>query len=72
MTDTSEGETIRGIVERLTNIYSATHSPADVETAVGQAYSRFDDVPIRDFVPVLVERKARTVLSRMNPGSDDG
>lgn len=58
-----EHEAIRGVVERLTDAYSATRSPAEVEAAVAKAHSSFTDRPVREFVPVLVERKARQLLS---------
>lgn len=58
-----ENEAVRGVVERLTNAFSATHSPAEVEAAVAKAHASFTDRPLREFVPVLVERKARTLLT---------
>ncbi|WP_055528706.1 three-helix bundle dimerization domain-containing protein [Streptomyces graminilatus] len=58
-----EAEAIRGVVDRLTDAFSATHSPADVEAAVTEAYASFASRPVREFVPVLVERKARSLLS---------
>lgn len=58
-----ENDAIRGVVERLTNAFSATHSPAEVESAVAKALASFTDRPVRDFVPVLVERKARMLLT---------
>jgi hypothetical protein len=58
-----EDDAIRGVVERLKNAFSATHSPAEVEAAVAKAHASFSNRPVREFVPVLVERKARTLLS---------
>ncbi|MCD7438915.1 hypothetical protein K4B79_11845 [Streptomyces lincolnensis] len=58
-----EDDAIRGVVERLTHIFSATHSPAEVQAAVARAHASFTDRPVRDFVPVLVERRARALLS---------
>ncbi|WP_443045571.1 three-helix bundle dimerization domain-containing protein [Streptomyces sp. HUCO-GS316] len=55
---------MRGVVERLANTFSETHSPAEVEAAVVQAHASFTDRPVRELVPVLVERKARTVLGK--------
>ncbi|WP_262061198.1 three-helix bundle dimerization domain-containing protein [Streptomyces sp. STR69] len=57
-----EEDAIRGIVERLKNAFSATHSPAEVEAAVAKAHASFVDRPVREFVPVLVERQARSIL----------
>lgn len=42
--------------------------PATVQAAVDQAHQKFDDAPIRDFVPVFVERTARDILAQ-TPGS---
>ena len=36
---------------------------ADVERVVRTMHARFDDAKITDFVPLLVERRARAVLS---------
>lgn len=36
-----------------------------VASIVGSVYMNFDDVPIRDFVPVLVERKAAARLAEL-------
>ncbi|MFF4274219.1 three-helix bundle dimerization domain-containing protein [Streptomyces sp. NPDC001536] len=52
-----ENEAIRGMVGRLTDDFSATHNPAEVESAVAEALASFTDRPVRDFVPVLVERR---------------
>jgi hypothetical protein len=38
-------------------------SPEQIDRAVAGHYDTFDDSPIRDFVPVLVERAARQQLS---------
>ncbi|XUL91013.1 three-helix bundle dimerization domain-containing protein [Streptomyces galilaeus] len=58
-----EAEAVRGVVERLTEAFSATRSPAEVKAAVATAHASFASRPVREFVPVLVERKARALLS---------
>lgn len=58
-----EEDAIHGIVERLTNAFSTTHSPAEVEKAVAKAHASFADRRVCEFVPMLVERKARSILS---------
>ncbi|WP_362336831.1 three-helix bundle dimerization domain-containing protein [Streptomyces sp. NPDC048277] len=50
-------------MERLKDAFSATHGPAEVEAAVTKAHASFSDRPVREFVPVLVERKARRILA---------
>jgi hypothetical protein len=49
------------VVERLAA--SFPHVPADVvQSTVRSSYERFAGSPIREFVPVLVERMARSSL----------
>ncbi|MFF3846449.1 three-helix bundle dimerization domain-containing protein [Streptomyces sp. NPDC002328] len=64
-----EEDAIRGVVERLKNAFSTTHSPPEVEAAVARAHASFTDRPVREFVPMLVERKARSILN--NHPADD-
>ncbi|WP_327188116.1 three-helix bundle dimerization domain-containing protein [Streptomyces sp. NBC_01334] len=59
-----EDDAISAVVERLTNLFSATHSQAEVQAAVAKAHASFTGRRVRDFVPVLVERKARALLSK--------
>lgn len=59
---TREQDAIRAVVERLTSAFSATHSQKEVEEAVAQAHASFTAGTVREFVPVLVERKARALL----------
>ncbi|MFW0785296.1 hypothetical protein AAFP35_12300 [Gordonia sp. CPCC 206044] len=40
----------------------ADKTPEDVESAVVNAYRHFDGLRLRDFVPLLVERRARRAL----------
>ncbi|MFF3145455.1 three-helix bundle dimerization domain-containing protein [Streptomyces sp. NPDC057927] len=61
--ETREEDAIRGVVERLTSAYEKTCTPEQVEAAVGTAHTAFSERPVRDFVPVLVERKARALLN---------
>jgi hypothetical protein len=37
---------------------------ADVDAAVNQAYARFANRPIRDFIPLFVEKHARHSLAQ--------
>ncbi|GAA3549841.1 hypothetical protein GCM10022295_34910 [Streptomyces osmaniensis] len=50
------------VVERLKSAFGATHSPAEVEEVVAKAHATFAGRPVREFVPVLVERRARIIL----------
>ncbi|MFF9803179.1 three-helix bundle dimerization domain-containing protein [Streptomyces rochei] len=60
--DPREQEAIRTVTERLKSTYSDTRTPDEIEAAVAAAHASFSDRRVRDFVPVLVERKARTAL----------
>ncbi|MGW7361910.1 three-helix bundle dimerization domain-containing protein [Streptomyces sp. NPDC054841] len=59
-----EEDAIRGVVERLKNAFSTTHSSDEVEAAVTEAHASFNGRPVREYVPILVERKARITLNR--------
>jgi hypothetical protein len=62
MSDLSEQVALARLEERLTGIYAGL--PADrVSAAVQDARARFDQSPIRDFVPLLVERRVRAQLA---------
>jgi hypothetical protein len=57
-----ESDAIRHIVGRLSRQFPELPAE-DVERAVYRKYESFTDSPIRDFVPVLVERAARRRLA---------
>ncbi|CAM5530667.1 three-helix bundle dimerization domain-containing protein [Streptomyces purpurascens] len=63
--DQREEEAIQAVTERLT-AYGATRSPDEIEAAVAAAHASFEDRPVRDFVPALVERKARAALGSLS------
>ena len=50
--------------DRLQRKFSHVHA-GEVERAVTQAHREFDGHPIRDFVPILVERAATDRLTRV-------
>jgi hypothetical protein len=52
-------------VDRLTQRFPAV--PGDkVAEIVNARYARFKDRPIRDYIPLFVERGARTDLAQMS------
>jgi hypothetical protein len=61
--DLSEQAAMTQLEERLTSTY-ADLPPGRVSTAIQQAHAQFDQSKIRDFVPLLVERRARAELAR--------
>jgi hypothetical protein len=62
MADLSEQAALTHVEERLTSTY-ADLPPERVSAIVQKARARFDQSPIRDFVPLLVERRARAELA---------
>ena len=65
MADTSEQTRITELVARLTNDYS-TLTPDTVAEVVGDMHAAFDGSRVREFVPLLVERRARTALAELS------
>ena len=62
MAEISEELMIADVERRLTSTYG--HLPPDqISAAVHNARARFAQSPIRDFVPLLVERHARAELT---------
>ena len=60
----SEWSAIEQLVDRLRNNYP--HVPADtVATVVHHTHAKFDGRPVRDFVPLFVERGAKEELTRL-------
>jgi hypothetical protein len=60
----SEQTIIDQLVARLTNRYPAI-SESTVTTVVRDVHARYDGRPLRDFVPLFVERHARGELDRI-------
>jgi hypothetical protein len=62
---TAEVRALEQVSERLRVEYGL---PADhVDTAVAEAVQTFAGLPVRDFVPILVERQVRERLGRREP-----
>ncbi|WP_218000584.1 three-helix bundle dimerization domain-containing protein [Nocardia higoensis] len=57
-----EEQALRRLTDSLIENYAGQHSPERVRTAIGDARNRFDGTPVREFVPVLIERIARREL----------
>jgi hypothetical protein len=63
MAEISEDLLIAEVKRRLTSKYA--HIPAvEVSTAIQRVYAQFEQSPIRDFVPLLVERRAGAELAK--------
>lgn len=50
------------MVTRLTAMLASAHTTERVEAALMNAYAKFANSPIRDFVPVLVEHDSKELL----------
>ena len=64
MIELSEQTIIDQVVDRLTSRYP-TIEASTVSSVVQNIYARYDDRPLRDYVPLFVERNARTELEQL-------
>lgn len=58
-----EEQAIRQMTERLVENFGGTYSAEHIEAVVGAGRRRFEGHPVRQFVPILVERFARRQLA---------
>lgn len=61
----SEQTIIEQLVERLRSRYPAI-AESTVASVVHDIHARFDGRPLRDFVPLFVERNAKSELDRLH------
>ncbi|MDD4867500.1 MAG: hypothetical protein PHQ28_10420 [Mycobacterium sp.] len=61
MIELSEQQIIDQLAQRLATVYAAV-KPDRITRVVRAEYDRFDGRPIREFVPLLVERNAKSKL----------
>ncbi|WP_054812649.1 three-helix bundle dimerization domain-containing protein [Nocardia arizonensis] len=54
---------IRQVIERLANRYPDV-GPGTIERTVADARAKFADAKVRDFVPLLVNKRAKQTLAR--------
>ncbi|HPY24080.1 MAG TPA: hypothetical protein PLK19_07125 [Mycobacterium sp.] len=64
-----EATQIDELIQRVAEAHPEI-SVADVERAVRVIHAGFDDARVRDFVPMLVERKVRAVLAHRQTSID--
>lgn len=64
MIELSEQTVIDQVVERLSSRYP-TIGAGTVSSVVRDVHSRYDGRPLRDFVPLFVERNASTELKNL-------
>ncbi|MFI7230347.1 three-helix bundle dimerization domain-containing protein [Nonomuraea angiospora] len=66
-----EEQAISRATDRLVQLYAGTHSAEHVRAVMEAARKRFDGFPIRDFVPILVERIAHGELAAQARAADE-
>jgi hypothetical protein len=59
----NERQIIDDLTQRLANAYTEV-DPSHVAEVVDREYARFDGRPIRDFIPLFVERKVHEQMLR--------
>lgn len=59
-----ERQAMNQVTDRLESNFAGRRSARQVDQTVSAVHRRFDGLPIRDFVPILVERIAREELAR--------
>jgi hypothetical protein len=64
MNELTEAQVIDQLADRLVHIYPDVR-PHRVSRVVEQEYARYEGSPIRDFVPLLVERHAKEKLEKL-------
>lgn len=62
MNPDDERRAVEQVAERLADRFPHT-PPQRVSAVVGEVHNGFEGTPIRDFVPILVEREARERLA---------
>jgi len=64
MATEDELRAVEQVVDRLTAKFA--HMPAQrISEIVDQTYHEFDGAPIRDFVPIMVEKSAKDRLAHL-------
>ncbi|MGW6495142.1 three-helix bundle dimerization domain-containing protein, partial [Nonomuraea angiospora] len=66
-----EEQAISRATDRLVQLYAGTHSAEHVRAVMEAARKHFNGFPIRDFVPILVERIAHGELAAQARPADE-
>jgi hypothetical protein len=61
MAKESEAQAVLAVIERLIDKFPALNR-TEIEAVVAEEHGKLSEGPIRDFVPVLVERSAKARL----------
>jgi hypothetical protein len=63
--ETSEDREIRFVTARLIDELDGPDRQQEIEPAVESEFRRFDNARVREFVPVLVERRVRSNFRKL-------
>jgi len=58
-----EDQAMRHVTDSLAADYAEAHPAEEIEQVVSEKREHYSDAPVRDFVPILVEREARETLT---------
>ncbi|MFD7154825.1 three-helix bundle dimerization domain-containing protein [Kribbella sp. NPDC059898] len=58
-----EEKAIENLTSRLASTFADIHTPEDIETAIRTARESFAGDPVRDYVPILIERMVKEELT---------
>ena len=64
MTETEEAQAVAAVATRMRERFPYV-SPKVIDGLVGELYHQFDETPIRDFIPVLIENDAVNWLTHV-------
>lgn len=65
MSDPDETKSIDTVIAALEQRFPQLPRP-EIEEIVGQRYHQFDGAPVRDYIPVLVQRSAKERLLELS------
>lgn len=66
MAKQDEAQAVAAVIDRLAMKFPDTPRP-QIEEVVSEEYTALNDGPIRDYVPVLIERAAKLRLRSLPP-----
>lgn len=70
MAKETEAQALIAVIERLTGRFPDCPR-AEIESVVAEEHGKLSEGPIRDYVPILVERAAKVRLAQGTPRAAD-
>jgi hypothetical protein len=65
MNESTEKQVIDQLADKLVHIYPVV-DPGEVSRVVHEKHARYEGSPVRDFIPLLVERHAKEELAKID------